>query len=83
MGYFEELPNISYPSLLPQSIYIEDKIEVKNFFRRAKLRSDVDQVLSLNDSPGIRCDVRRLLDLRDFMSHLAQRNLNRVCQLDG
>ena len=44
MAYFEELPNISYLSLLPQSNKIEDRIEVKNIFRRSKLRSDVDNI---------------------------------------
>ena len=46
MAYFQELPNISYPSLLPQSNKAEDRIEVKNIFKRAKLRDDVDQALT-------------------------------------
>ena len=58
MGYFEELPNISYPSLLPQSNKIEDRIEVKNIFRRSKLRSDVDQALTAFNYYYIKDDMR-------------------------
>ena len=46
MAYFQELPNISYPSLLPANNKIEDRIPVKNIFRRSKLRSDVDQAIT-------------------------------------
>ena len=46
MAYFEELPNISYPSLLPSSNKIEDRITVKNIFKRSKLRSDIDQAIT-------------------------------------
>ena len=46
MAYFQELPNISYPSLLPSSGKAEDRIIVKNIFRRSKLRTDVDQSLT-------------------------------------
>ena len=46
MAYFQELPNISYPSLLPQSNKAEDRIEVKNIFKRAKLRDDVEQAIT-------------------------------------
>ena len=46
MAYFNELPNISHPSLLPANNKVEDRITVKNIFRRSKLRSDVDQVLT-------------------------------------
>ena len=46
MAYFEELPNIAYPSLLPSSNKIEDRIIVKNIFKRSKLRSDVDQAIT-------------------------------------
>jgi len=46
MAYFNELPNISYPSLLPSSNKIENRIEVKNIFKRSKLRSDVDQAIT-------------------------------------
>lgn len=46
MGYFQELPNISYPSLLPSRNKIEDRIVVKNIFKRSKLRTDVDQAIT-------------------------------------
>ena len=46
MAYFNELPNISYPSLLPRSNKAEDRIIVKNIFKRAKLRDDVDQAIT-------------------------------------
>tara|TARA_B100000927_G_scaffold87255_2_gene70335 strand:+ start:373 stop:1041 length:669 start_codon:yes stop_codon:yes gene_type:complete len=46
MAYFNELPNILYPSLLSSNNRIEDKIEVKNIFKRSKLRTDVDQVIT-------------------------------------
>ena len=45
MSYFKELPNISYPSLLSSSNKIEDRILVKNIFKRSKLRTDVDQAI--------------------------------------
>ena len=46
MAYFEELPDILYPSLLPSRNKVENRIIVKNFFRRSKLRSDVDQAIT-------------------------------------
>ena len=46
MAYFRELPNISYPSLLPSNNKVEDRIIVKNLFKRSKLRSDVDQAIT-------------------------------------
>ena len=46
MAYFQELPNISQPSLLPRSNKVEDRIIVKNIFKRSKLRTDVDQAIT-------------------------------------
>ena len=46
MAYFNELPNIAHPSLLPRSNKVEDRIIVKNIFKRAKLRDDVEQVIT-------------------------------------
>ena len=46
MAYFEELPNILYPNLLRNQNKIEDRIPVKNIFKRAKLRTDVDQAIT-------------------------------------
>ena len=49
MSYFEELPNISYVSLLPNQNRSDERIEVKNIFKRAKLRTDVDQSVTAFD----------------------------------
>ena len=46
MGYFRELPNILYPSLLPSRNKVESTIVVKNIFKRAKLRTDLDQAIT-------------------------------------
>ena len=46
MAYFEELPNIAHTSLLPVRNKIEDRIIVKNLFKRSKLRTDVDQAIT-------------------------------------
>ena len=49
MAYFQELPNIAYPSLLPTKNKVEQRIIVKNIFRRSKLRTDVDQAITAFD----------------------------------
>jgi len=41
MAYFRELPNLEYPSPFSVRNYIDEYTTAKNFFRRAKLRSDV------------------------------------------
>ena len=41
MGYFRELPNLLYPSFLPKKKSSLDYVEVKNIFRRVKLRDDL------------------------------------------
>ena len=41
MGYFRELPDLRYPSFLPNKTSSLDYVEVKNIFRRAKLRDDL------------------------------------------
>ena len=41
MGYFRELPNLLYPSFLPEKTSSLDFIEVKNIFRRVKVRDDL------------------------------------------
>ena len=46
MAYFQELPNISQPTLLPRSNKVEDRVIVKNLFKRSKLRTDVDQAIT-------------------------------------
>lgn len=41
MSYFRELPNLQYPSFLPDKKSSEEYLEVKNFFRRVRLREDL------------------------------------------
>ena len=41
MAYFREFPNINYVSLLPDRNKNEERILVKNIFKRAKLRTDI------------------------------------------
>ena len=41
MGYFRELPNLRYPYFLSEKISSLDFVEVKNVFRRVKLRDDL------------------------------------------
>ena len=41
MGYFRELPNLRYPSFLKDKTSSLDYVEVKNIFRRAKIRDDL------------------------------------------
>ena len=41
MGYFRELPNLLYPSFLPNKKSSLDLVMVKNLFRRVKLRDDL------------------------------------------
>ena len=68
MAYFKELPNILYPNLLPSINKIEDRIPVKNIFKRSKLRTDVDQAITAFDyfyiEQGMRPDMvaQRLYD---------------------
>ena len=63
MAYFNELPNISTVSLLKDKSRSDERILVKNIFRRAKLRTDVDRAITAYDfyvikedeRPDIRC----------------------------
>tara|TARA_R100000149_G_C5838201_1_gene111292 strand:+ start:260 stop:907 length:648 start_codon:yes stop_codon:yes gene_type:complete len=61
MGYFRELPNLLYPSFLPNKNSSLDFIEVKNVFRRAKLRDDLQNNFTIFDKyeipMGFRPDV--------------------------
>ena len=41
MGFFREVPNLRYPSFLPNKSSSLDYVEVKNIFRRVKLRDDL------------------------------------------
>ena len=47
MGYFRELPDLRYPSFLPEKASSLDFIEVKNIFRRVKLRDDLNNNFTL------------------------------------
>lgn len=49
MGYFRELPNISAVSLLPGRTRSDERVTVKNIFKRAKLRTDVDTAITAYD----------------------------------
>ncbi len=46
MAYFRELPNINYVSLLKDKSKNNERLVVKNIFKRAKLRSDIDQAIT-------------------------------------
>ena len=47
MGYLRELPNLRYPSFLPNKTSSLDFIDVKNVFRRAKMRDDLQNNFTL------------------------------------
>ena len=49
MAYFNEIPNISYLSRLPNASTNEDYITVKNLFRRAKIRTDIINIITAFD----------------------------------
>ena len=46
MGYFRELPNLEYQSFLSDSTSSKNYLEVKNLFRRNKLREDLEGVFT-------------------------------------
>jgi len=47
MGFFRELPNLLYQSFLPDKTSSLDYVEVKNLFRRVKLRDDLQNIFTL------------------------------------
>lgn len=47
MTYFRELPNVQYQSFLSDKKSSQDYILVKNIFRRAKIRDDLQNVFTL------------------------------------
>ncbi|MBF90092.1 MAG: hypothetical protein CMG75_10675 [Candidatus Marinimicrobia bacterium] len=49
MGYFRELPNLFYKSFLTDKKSSLDYLEVKNLFRRVKLRDDLHNILTIFD----------------------------------
>ena len=49
MGFFRELPNLLYQSPLSSRTAADEYIEVKNLFRRVKLREDLQNVFTVFD----------------------------------
>ena len=49
MGYFRELPDLQYPSFLKDKNSSLDYLEVKNIFRRVKLRDDLQNTFTIFD----------------------------------
>ena len=49
MSYFRELPNISAVSLLPGRQRSDERVLVKNIYKRARLRSDIDFAVTAFD----------------------------------
>lgn len=49
MGYFRELPDLEYQSILADRNSSDQYIKVKNLFRRVKLRDDLQNVLTVFD----------------------------------
>ena len=49
MSYFRELPDISAVSLLPGRQRSDERILVKNIYKRAKLRTDIDYAITAFD----------------------------------
>lgn len=47
MPYFRELPNLEYPSFLSDKSKSDQRILVKNLFRRVKLRDDLQNVFTI------------------------------------
>lgn len=47
MPYFREIPNLEYPSFLSDKSKSDQRILVKNIFRRVKLRDDLQNVFTL------------------------------------
>ena len=54
MGFFRELPNLLYQSPLSDRTAADEYIEVKNLFRRIKLRDDLQNVFTVFDKYEIR-----------------------------
>lgn len=46
MSYFKELPNLQYLSRLPDVSSNEEYITVKNIFKRAKIRTDIINIIT-------------------------------------
>ena len=66
MGYFRELPNLLYQSFLPDKKSSLDYTEVKNLFRRTKLRDDLQNIFTLFDKYEIPDEFRPETVAEDF-----------------
>ena len=66
MGYFRELPNLLYQSFLPDKRSSLDYTEVKNLFRRTKLRDDLQNVFTIFDKYEIPDEFRPENVAEDF-----------------
>lgn len=49
MGYFRELPDVEYQSFLSDRRSSQDYLTIKNFFRRVKLRDDLQSIFTVFD----------------------------------
>jgi hypothetical protein len=49
MGFFRELPNLLYQSPLSSRTAADEYVEIKNLFRRVKLREDLQNVFTVFD----------------------------------
>ena len=49
MGYFRELPDVAYQNFLSDSLSSQSYVEVKNLFRRNKVRDDLENVFTVFD----------------------------------
>ena len=58
MSYFELLPNVYYPDPLSSRPTDRSRVEIKNIFRRAKLRDDIQSNLTLFEKYEIRAGAR-------------------------
>ena len=47
MGYFREIPDVQYQSFLNDRTSTQDYLTVKNFFRRVKLRDDLQSIFTV------------------------------------
>lgn len=58
MGYFRELPNLEYPSPLSNRTSSSEYVEVKNLFKRVKIRDDLQNVFTVFNKYEIQEDKR-------------------------
>jgi hypothetical protein len=58
MGYFRELPNLEYQSFLDDRTSSDQYLNVKNLFRRIKLRDDIQNIITIFDKYTIKDNSR-------------------------